>query len=201
MTFKCTNSVGATLLLRASAARVDFDDSDVVHEYISRHVDSWYEYLRNRRRYGETQAPEGSLVLIKGCDKTSSWAHAAFAERSKEASVFFNGGFVKDTFGGAIKINGSWARSLSAVCREAPLSTPSNFTQPLAPVSNDTMVPSSFPPDCVYSVFTRIYKFKRRPGIGPFRRTVGITVGGRKSTIKLPQSKVRLRFSQNITSD
>jgi hypothetical protein len=181
MTFKCSNAVGAILILRSSATRVDFADNHIVHQYITRHIDSWYDHAW-RMGYRDVQAPEGSIVLIKGCDKTGSWAHASFTERAKEASIFFNGGFVKE-LGVVTRLRGSCARATSAIYREAPLGQ-RRFEHLL--LENGPAESSFFPVDAAFCVFARMYRCKRRLEFGLFRRTVGIRVDSHSSSMKLP---------------
>lgn len=59
-------------------------------------------------------------MLIKGCDKTSSFAHATFTDCSREASISFTGGPVRDVAGVTVSFRGSWAHSTSAIYRELP---------------------------------------------------------------------------------
>jgi hypothetical protein len=91
MTYKCTNSFGAILIFREKMARVNLRDTTNVRRYVQKHNDSWYTFARDIG-YGAAQLPEGSLVVVRGCDKTASWALASFAKRSRDASIFFNGG-------------------------------------------------------------------------------------------------------------
>jgi hypothetical protein len=192
MSFKCSNAVGATLLVRERATCVDIVDNNHVHQYIAQHIDSWYDHA-NTLGYGPTQAPEGSIMLIKGCAKTSSWAHATFTERTREASIFFNGGFVMG--GVAIRLRGSWARAVSAVSKDGPHNKPSEH----ALLLNEPAAVSSahFPPGKNSCLFTRVYCCKRRPGFGPIKRTVGIRVGDKSSSKKLSDmvSALHTQFS------
>jgi hypothetical protein len=132
-------------------------------------------------------APEGSRVLIKGCDKTSSWAHATFAERSREASVSFNGGYVKDVASAVVSLRGSWSRSTSAIYRELPIAS-----EPTAHalIGNGLPIFSHFRPEEVYTALARVYKCKRRPGFGLIRRSVKIeATEGYSSTLPLIEAK------------
>jgi hypothetical protein len=181
MTFKCSNAVGATLLLRSTATSVDFGDNNIVHQYIAEHIDSWYDHAWNLG-YQTVQAPEGSIVLIKGCVKTGSWAHATFTERTKEASIFFNGGLVKE-LGVTTRLRGSWARATSTVYGEGPLEVDGEHLLLENEPGNSL---NHFPANVRSCVFARMYRCKRRPGFGPIRRTVGIRVGDKSSSKKLP---------------
>jgi hypothetical protein len=166
----CSAQPGAILVLRSPATRADFTDNAVVRSYISQNIDSWYEYARTVRKY---DVPEGSLVLIKGCDKTSSWAHAAFTEPCKEARISFSGSLIKDYAGSVIALYGSWAPLTPAICRELPLSRSDHDRLILR---NVPPLVTDFPPECVYTVFARYYECERRSGVGPIKRSVKITL-------------------------
>jgi hypothetical protein len=144
------------------------------------------------------QATEGSLVLIKGCDKTNSWAHATFAERTKEASVFFEGGYL--SVGGTVRLQGAWSRAVSAIYREAPLGGRhvqatilsvhnASGSASLSPgnARNDNPLTGLFPEDCPYTVFARVYRIKRRSILGMVK-SVTVEVNGRSSRHQLPRS-------------
>jgi hypothetical protein len=45
-------------------------------KYLSNNAESWYRYINTRGR----GARNGDVVLVIGCDKTSSWGMAAFAK-------------------------------------------------------------------------------------------------------------------------
>jgi hypothetical protein len=176
---------------------VDLDNNHFIHEYIVKHIDSWYEFAW-RLGYCDMQAPEGSLVLIKGCDKTNSWAHATFAERAKEASVFFEGGYLN--VGGTVRLQGAWSRAVSAIYREAPLGGRhvqatilsvhnASGSASLSPGNAriDNPLTGLFPEDCPYTVFARVYRIKRRSILGMVK-SVTVEVNGRTSRHQLPRS-------------
>jgi hypothetical protein len=191
ITFNCANKQGATLVLRAASTRVNIRDNDHIDEYISKHIDSWYEYA-SKLGYRKRQAPQGSIVLIRGCDKTSSWAHATFAERSREGSVSFAGGYF--SVGGVVHLKGSWIGAVSAIYREAPLgerpadsdvlvaNAPSRAARsPTLAVPNHVPISEIFPPECIYTMFARAYQIKRRSMFGMFK-TLTVQVDGQPST-------------------
>jgi hypothetical protein len=164
-----------------------------------KHIDSWYQYAW-RLGYREMQAPEGSIMLIKGCDKTSSWAHATFAERTREASVVFDGGYMN--VGGAVRLQGSWSRAVSTIYREAPLSgrqvqattislsgssRDSDSSQATARNNNPADNSAVFPTECVYSIFARVYRIRRRSVLGMVKM-VTVEVDGRASRHLQPRS-------------
>jgi hypothetical protein len=199
ITFSCSKKLGATLVLRATSTRVDIRDNDHVDRYISKHIDSWYEYA-SRLGYRKRQAPEGSLVLIKGCNKTSSWAHATFSECRKEGTVSFAGGYVNT--GGAVHLKGSWTSAVSAIHREAPLgeqptrsdvllvnelATASRPTTLMVP--DDVPVTEIFPSECVYTIFVRVYRIRRRSVLGMLK-VLTVEVDGQASRMLQHQPEV-----------
>jgi hypothetical protein len=185
MSFTCSNAVGATLLIRERATCVDFDDNEHVHAYIAQHIDSWYDYAKGLG-YGSRQAPEGSIMLIKGCVKTSSWAHVTFTERTREASIFFNGGLVKE-LGVTTRLRGSWNRVVSAVPRDGPHHEQAGEYRRLL---NDpaTVSSSHFPAEKTSCVFARVYRCKRSQFhlFNLVRRKVDIHVGDDTFSENLP---------------
>jgi hypothetical protein len=188
ITFSCANKLGATLLLRAATTRADLASNHFIHEYIIKHIDSWYEFAW-RLGYREMQAPEGSIVLIKGCDKTSSWAHATFADQTREASVYFDGGYLN--VGGAARLQGSWSRAVSAIYREAPLGgrevrATTHSMHEISRIADSSQgiaqnhLLGNFPEECTYSVFARVYRIRRRSVFGMVK-LVTVEVDGRTS--------------------
>jgi hypothetical protein len=129
-------------------------DTKLVREYIRANIDKWYDFAH--RFYTEEHISEGSIVLIRGCDKAESWAAAVFHERSTDANVFFNGSLQQ--LGAGLKLNGSWSRSSSST--ECQSSTPSPG---LASIES---VPSAMQKrctrECQETVFVRIFKYWRR---------------------------------------
>jgi hypothetical protein len=147
------------LLLRTRTARVNLRDSKRVRTYIRDNIDRWYEFAR--RDFSEEQAPEGSLVLVYGCDKTESWAAAAFTQSSSGVSVSFNGGMQNQ-----IKLCGSWSRIRSPFFETRDSDKrqsipPSQLLLDAAPIT----LTSKFPPECKECVFVRVFKCWRRIGL------------------------------------
>jgi hypothetical protein len=147
------------LLPRSRTARVDIGDCKLVRDYIKRNIDSWYVFAR--QFFGEEQAPEGSLVLVRGCDKTESWVAAAFTERSVNAGLMFNGGL--EPSGPGFKLKGSWKQTTysfpetrDSEARAAPLT--------LSIEPTPTVLAAKFPPECRETVFVRVFKCWRRVG-------------------------------------
>jgi hypothetical protein len=145
------------LLPRSRTARVDIADCKLVNDYIINNIDSWYDFAR--QFFVERQAPEGSLVLVRGCDRTESWVAAAFTERSVDAGLMFNGGLEPSGF----KLKGSWKQTSysfpetrDSEARAAPLT--------LSIEPTPTVLAAKFPPECRETVFIRVFKCWRRFG-------------------------------------
>ncbi|EIN11258.1 hypothetical protein PUNSTDRAFT_131428 [Punctularia strigosozonata HHB-11173 SS5] len=137
--FECCNDLGAVLVLKQKAMRQNLRDSRVVRQYIRDNVDSWYEFANDLG----FRVSEGDIFMVRGCDKTSEWAVAAFAERSADAGISFNGGYVVDA-GVRVAVTGSWGWFCSAEHRSGPETAkdPAEFDQ---------------------TVFIRVWKFRRFP--------------------------------------
>jgi hypothetical protein len=139
-------------------ARADICDSQFIQDYMIENVDSWYDFAL-KCGFGPKQIPEGSIVFIRGCDKAPSFALAAFWKHKKEASISFQGGFVKS---GDIRLSleGSWEKTDAAEYRRGLPKNPELSSQ----IPSDEHGRLQFPffaPDCVYTLFTRVYKIKR----------------------------------------
>jgi hypothetical protein len=157
VTYTCSRNLGAMLLPRSRTARVDIGDCKLVRDYIKNNIDSWYGFAR--QFFGEEQLPEGSLVLVRGCDKTESWVSAAFTERSIDAGLMFNGGL--EPSGPGFKLKGSWKQTSysfpetrDSEARAAPLT--------LSIEPTPTVLAAMFPPECRETVFVRVFKCWRR---------------------------------------
>jgi hypothetical protein len=161
VTYSCSRALGAILLPRAQTARVNLRDTTDLRQYIKENIDSWYNFVRDQK-FGEEQAPEGSITLVYGCDKSASWAVAAFTERSINGSIFFNGGIIAGASPVSPQLRGSWSdlRRVGAESREG--STPesaSGFIDSEATVSG---VSDIFPSNCRHPIFVRTYRIKRK---------------------------------------
>jgi hypothetical protein len=142
-------------------ARVNLRDTKGVRTYIRDNIDHWYAFAR--RLFTEEHAPEGSLVLVYGCDKTASWAAAAFAQASSGVSVSFNGGME-----GQVKLSGSWSQTRSPFLETRDSDNRQSIPQlQLLVDALPSALTSKFPPDCKECVFVRVFKCWRR--IGPLK--------------------------------
>jgi hypothetical protein len=158
VSYSCARAQGAILLPRAQTARVDLIDTMSIRRYIKQNIDAWYSFARDQE-FGEEQAPEGSIRLVYGCDKSASWAAAAFTESSSSGSVFFNGGL---TGGPLAELRGSWSlhHCASAEVNEGPMpGSPDSFRLGTTPPN---AAYNFFPSNCRETVFVRAYTIKRK---------------------------------------
>jgi hypothetical protein len=159
------------LLLRERGHRVDLQYNRHIQDYISQNVESWYEFAL--QWYTDEQVGEGRLKLVKGCDKTASWAHAVFKDQRTQGSIYFDGLLVSG------KLQGSWTRSTTPFYRELPAS---DDTDP-SPMVIESESPdlSHFPRGSNYTAFVRVFDFKPRL-MQKLKRAIGIKVGGNRPT-------------------
>ncbi|PFH47984.1 hypothetical protein AMATHDRAFT_150842 [Amanita thiersii Skay4041] len=74
-TYQCTSSKGAILELPDGAVLTDTQSKACFRNYAARHAEDWYRYMNVCRG---RDAPNGSLYLVTGCIKSTSWAIATF---------------------------------------------------------------------------------------------------------------------------
>ncbi|KAF5389029.1 hypothetical protein D9757_005019 [Collybiopsis confluens] len=82
-----TQSRGAVLMLPTGASRVDYGDIAGMRKYAAENAESWYQYVNGPSLGREAQ--NGSLYLITGYDKTSTWENAAFFQSEKTITLKF----------------------------------------------------------------------------------------------------------------
>ncbi|PBK64953.1 hypothetical protein ARMSODRAFT_892389, partial [Armillaria solidipes] len=70
--FSTTRETAAILCLPQSATKYDFLNKSLIKEYSYMHGASWYHYV-NSPQYLGREAANGSLYVVTGCDKTTSW--------------------------------------------------------------------------------------------------------------------------------
>lgn len=73
-------------------------------EYARRHGVSWYNYVNGSLG---RNAPNGSLYLITGCDKTATWGNAVVG-RTDRSFTFALKCTLMTTVGGTVKVANSW---------------------------------------------------------------------------------------------
>jgi hypothetical protein len=167
ISFKCSKNLGALLLLRNHTPRVDMARTRAIEEYIEENLDSWYTLAWHE--FTSEVVPEGSIVLVRGCNMSDAWALASFTDRSQEGSLFFNGGIYSGA--GSMKIRGQWSEKTtsSAEGRESHVSKPghcrvrhgvnSSIWRILGVDSHPEFETLKTSPDCV---FIRTYRIRRR---------------------------------------
>ena len=72
--YTCTTAEGALLLLPDGASKEDLRDTGTFLDQALKHGITWYEYANIIRR---RRAENGSLYLVTGCDKATSWGIAS----------------------------------------------------------------------------------------------------------------------------
>ncbi|KAF5357561.1 hypothetical protein D9757_012366 [Collybiopsis confluens] len=77
----------AVLMLPTGASRVDYGDIAGMRKYAAENAESWYQYVNGPSLGREAQ--NGSLYLIAGYDKTSTWENAAFSQSEKTITLKF----------------------------------------------------------------------------------------------------------------
>jgi hypothetical protein len=82
--FTCYHSQGAILHLPDGANRHNLRNLRKFRELALDHGASWYKHARE---YFGRDAPSGSLCLVTGCDKSSSWAIASFSDVSEDSGI------------------------------------------------------------------------------------------------------------------
>jgi hypothetical protein len=165
--FNCSRNLGALLLLRNHSARIDLRNSSTIRSYIRDYLDSWYLFAR-RQGFDEVDAPENSIVLVRGCDKSDSWALAAFAQRTQNASIFFNGGIYAGA--GGMELRGTWKRHTisSAEHRDGSVTEINSGRRRVDLNASAIWDVLGIEPlsTCVDCLFIRVFRCKRR--WGPF---------------------------------
>jgi hypothetical protein len=145
--------------LRKRLGREDLEDTHNIRDYIRQHISSWYEFAKGPPFHARVS--EGDLVLVRGCDKTESWAISVFQQEAAEAGIFFKGGYV--TAGSVrVAVKGTWASGAANECRAGPGSSFSPSTA--LPISQDQWNPRvHLPSEQHQCVFVRVYKARRLP--------------------------------------
>ena len=90
--------------------------------YVLANAESWYMYVNNTRG---REARNGDLVLVKGCDKASSWAMATF---TKSTTYDFRLKFKPTGETGSRRTYG-WEYSGSVELRVGPLPEETELTR------------------------------------------------------------------------
>ena len=81
MSFYSKRREGGILVLPRGASRQDMIATDRLHEYVQRNAPHWYQVINH---YSDcTLHPNGSLVIVTGCDKATDFANASFSNTGK----------------------------------------------------------------------------------------------------------------------
>ncbi|SJL17933.1 uncharacterized protein ARMOST_21503 [Armillaria ostoyae] len=117
--FSTTKETAAILCLPQSATKYDFLNKSLIKEYSYMHGASWYHYV-NSSQYLGREAANGSLYVVTGCDKTTSWGIAAVTKpaNTRSLSLRFTGTGVG---GGEIRLGQGWSSGFTADTRVYPL--------------------------------------------------------------------------------
>ncbi|KAG6848078.1 hypothetical protein H0H93_003608 [Arthromyces matolae] len=86
--FKCTSNRGAILVQETQMRQEVAFQSDHFEEYLSRHIQSWYDFAKQRRM----SVGFGEIMLVTECSRTAAWSSAIYADSSKEFGVSFSVG-------------------------------------------------------------------------------------------------------------
>ncbi|PBK66406.1 hypothetical protein ARMSODRAFT_1048373 [Armillaria solidipes] len=114
-----TKEAAAILCLPNSATKHEILNKAAIKAYATANGAAWYNYV-NGPQYLGREAPNGSLYVVTGCDKTDSWGTAAVSKPSHSRSVrlsFIAAGMA----GGDIRASHAWSAGFSADTRVYPL--------------------------------------------------------------------------------
>ncbi|KAF8969623.1 hypothetical protein BDZ97DRAFT_1754462 [Flammula alnicola] len=81
LTFETSASEGAILAIPHGALSIDLGNITRFRNYMAANVERWYQYANGPRG---REARNGDLRLVIGCDKTTAWGMATFANCSKQ---------------------------------------------------------------------------------------------------------------------
>ena len=79
LTFESSASEGAILAMPEGAYSEDLSNFSRLNKYIATHAEDWYKFVNGPRG---REAQNGDLRVVVGCDKTTSWGMATFANSS-----------------------------------------------------------------------------------------------------------------------
>ena len=84
--FESSASEGAILTMPEGAYSEDLSNSSRLRQYIATHAEDWYKFVNGPRG---REAQNGDLHVVVGCDKTTSWGMATFADSSLSQETNF----------------------------------------------------------------------------------------------------------------
>ena len=85
ISFESSASEGAILAMPHGLQAQDLANLSIFRRYLSTNMENWYRYVNNVRG---REARNGDVRLVIGCDKTSSWGVATFANSSNREISF-----------------------------------------------------------------------------------------------------------------
>src|SRR5882762_8018505 len=113
-TYRFTSSAateGAILLLPDGAYRTDLRGRKVnFRQYAIQNALRWYQFAN---QHLDREIPNGSLILVTGCDMASSWGIASFSDVSSDVEVEL-------TFYPSHRGTYLWETNVSATLRTSP---------------------------------------------------------------------------------
>ena len=86
LVFESSASEGAILTMPEGAYSEDLSNSLRLRQYIATHAEDWYKFVNGPRG---REAQNGDLHVVVGCDKTTSWGMATFANSSLSQETNF----------------------------------------------------------------------------------------------------------------
>ncbi|KAF4604616.1 hypothetical protein EYR40_003390 [Pleurotus pulmonarius] len=169
-----TSTEGAILHLPKGASRITATKS-VFREQVMRHAKNWYKFA-----FECSDVSNGSLYLITGCDKTSSWMVGAFSDCSSGSQAVLQLS-VAGLLEGQLSYNYSWATSSPAIQRVGPSvdQTTAWDEDPDALERDNNIFASDAPQGSNQCAFIRGYKITLRRDV--LRRILG----GSTTTIQI----------------
>ena len=84
--FESSASEGAILTMPEGAYSEDLSNFSRLRQYIATHAEDWYKFVNGPRG---REAQNGDLHVVVGCDKTTSWGMATFADSSLSQETKF----------------------------------------------------------------------------------------------------------------
>ncbi|KDQ18584.1 hypothetical protein BOTBODRAFT_104256 [Botryobasidium botryosum FD-172 SS1] len=88
--FQCRDDTGAVLVTTDEARSQDILHKMAFQGYMRRHTDYWVAFAYNL----QLGLKEEDIILVTGCDLTTSWAVAAFRQEARDVSISLEIGLV-----------------------------------------------------------------------------------------------------------
>ena len=107
-TLKSSHSEAAVLNMPDGAGSVDYRGLEDLRSYAIRNGESWYDFVNGTLRIG---ALNGSLYLVTGCDKSTTWGIAAVSNGSSSNTIA-----LRFTAAQSVQASASYAYSWETHC-------------------------------------------------------------------------------------